>query len=78
MKLADKLTDYKSLADSFLAGHGYSRSDIKTGAQAWAVASRAGITHDAYAIDRSINDAHIQTALEKIFPEAVFKDPKRY
>jgi hypothetical protein len=78
MKLANKLSDYKSMADSFLAGHGYSRSDVKTGAQAWTVACRAGITRDAYAIDRSINDGHIQTALEKIFPEAIFQDSKRY
>lgn len=52
--------------------------DVKTGVDAWAVAHRVGITNEAYAMSRDIHDAHIQTALEKIFPNAVFKDAKRY
>lgn len=51
--------------------------DVKTGSDAWAIASRSGILHVAYQ-DRSVTDAHIQTALEAIFPNAVFKDRKRY
>jgi len=78
MKLAAHLEDYRAMADAFLAGHGYKREDIKTGVQAWDVAGLAGITKAAYAIDRSIVDAHIQTALGKIFPNAVFRDHKRY
>lgn len=55
----------------------YTRETIKTGRDAWAVAHRAGLTREAYD-DRDINDAHIQTALESIFPNAVFKDKKVY
>ena len=51
--------------------------DIKTGRDAWSIAHRAGIVRDAYA-DREIVDAHIQTALEKIFPNADFLDKKIY
>lgn len=54
------------------------RNDITAGVDAWAVAHRAGITNEAYAISRDIVDAHIQTALSRIFPNAVFKDAKRY
>lgn len=50
---------------------------VKTGSDAWAIASRCGILEEAYR-DRDIVDAHIQTALQKIFPNAVFKDAKRY
>lgn len=50
---------------------------IETGRDAWAVAVRCGITSDAYQ-DRTVTDGHIQTALEKIFPNAVFKDAKVY
>lgn len=48
------------------------------GRDAWTVAHRAGICAEAYAMSRDIHDAHIQTALEKIFPNVVFKDAKRY
>ncbi len=51
--------------------------DVTTGAAAWAIAHKVGITNEAYE-DRTILDAHIQTVLEKIFLNAVFFDPKRY
>lgn len=47
--------------------------DISLGRDAWMVAHRAGITNQAYAIE-GIHAAHIQTALRKIFPKAVFRD----
>lgn len=53
------------------------REEVKTGAEAWAIASRCGVTRDAYT-DLSVTDGHIQTALEKIFPNAVFLDSKVY
>ena len=52
-------------------------ADIDTGINAWAVAHRSGITKEAYQ-DRNITDGHIQTALQRIFPNAVFKDKKVY
>jgi len=48
---------------------------ITLGRDAWTVAHRAGITEEAYR-DRSVLDAHIQTALERIFPNATFGDRK--
>lgn len=53
------------------------RDDVLTGKDAWALAHRAGVTQFCYK-DRSVVDAHIQTALEQIFPNAVFKDKKVY
>ena len=55
----------------------YTRETIKTGRDAWTIAHRAGLTREAYD-ERLGNDAHIQTALEAIFPNAVFKDKKVY
>lgn len=52
-------------------------AEIMTGIDAWTVAHRSGITQEAYS-DRTVTDAHIQTALERIFPNAQFKDVKRY
>jgi len=78
MKLSNKLEDYRNMAHDFLAAYGYSCSDVTTGLDAWTVAHRSGITADAYAISRDIKDAHIQTVLEQIFPNAVFRDSKRY
>lgn len=65
------------MAEDWLSGRDMFRDGILTGAVAWGVAHRAGITAEAYA-DRSVTDGHIQTALEAIFPNAVFKDRKVY
>lgn len=53
-------------------------SDITSGREVWAIAGKLGLTREAYNIGRDVLDAHIQTALEKIFPNAIFLDPKRY
>lgn len=74
---------WRALIDAYLdqqrtpLGEGVTRHTIQTGSGAWAIAHNAGVTREAYA-DRSILDAHIQTALEKIFPNAKFKDRKVY
>lgn len=52
--------------------------DIKTGRDAWTVAHCTGIAREAYDMDRDIHDAHIKTALQSIFPNAVFKDKYSY
>ena len=49
------------------------RDHVTQGVDAWAIAHRAGITQEAYQ-DRNVTDAHIVTALKKIFPNAVFTD----
>lgn len=65
------------LVEDYLSGRDMFREGILTGADAWAVAHSAGVTREAYA-DRSVTDGHIQTALEGVFPNAVFKDRKVY
>lgn len=55
----------------------YTIETIRMGSDAWAVAHRAGVLNEAYT-DRTVADAHIQTALEQIFPNVTFKDAKRY
>ena len=78
MRLTQHLNDYIARADSWLAARGYIRADIKTGRDAWAVAHGSGITSHAYGLSRDVIDAHIQTALERVFPHAVFNDKRRY
>jgi hypothetical protein len=78
MKLSAHIADYTERADACCTAHGFSRRDVTSGLEAWQVAHRAGIVRHAYDIHRSITDAHVQTALEAIFPYAVFKDKKRY
>ena len=56
---------------------GHALADVKTGSDAWSIASRSGVLTEAYK-DRTMTDAHIQTALEKIFLNATFGDKKRY
>lgn len=67
---AEQVADY-------LGRLGYDISDVKMGAEAWDIAHRIGITKEAYK-DRSVTDAHIKTALQKIFPDAVFLDKYSY
>ncbi|MFZ3194081.1 MAG: hypothetical protein WA154_12865 [Moraxellaceae bacterium] len=57
--------------------NGATLADVTTGAGAWEVAHRAGVVNDAYS-DSTVTDGHIQTALAAIFPNAIFKDAKRY
>ena len=49
------------------------RDHVTRGVDAWTIAHRSGITQEAYQ-DRHVTDAHIVTALKKIFPNAVFAD----
>jgi hypothetical protein len=79
MRLAEQLSSYTILVEYWLKDHAkVTRHDVKTGRDAWAVAHRAGIVTAAYDVGRDVVDAHIQTALQRIFPNAVFKDAKRY
>lgn len=74
------VSQWASKASAWLAANtspALTVNDIATGIDAWTVAHRSGITNAAYE-DRNAVDAHIQTALQSIFPNAVFKDAKRY
>ena len=71
---------FREMCEQWLKGNtkgNFTCADIKTGTDAWAVASRANVTAWAYE-DATVTDGHIQTALEKIFPNAVFRDKKVY
>lgn len=88
----DHIENFKSLAADWLAdgskfadGKGRSLADIKTGADAWHIASRAGITDICYGNTAKdlpgipdCHDAHIKTALAKVFPNAEFADKYSY
>ena len=80
MKINEEtLSKWRAKADGWLMNHGnLIANQITTGLDAWTVAHNAGITLEAYDMSRDITDAHIQTALERIFPNAVFRDKKRY
>ena len=69
---------WRQMATDWLSRH-YNRgpSDVSEGRTAWTIAHHSGITREAYA-DRSVTDGHIQTALERIFPNAKFLDKKVY
>ena len=74
---SDQLNRWKAKAAEFLASYSYTCADILTGREAWAVAHKSGIYDEVHG-SRDILDAHVQTALEKIFPNAVFQDKKVY
>lgn len=74
----EKVKHWGELAEKWLnEKHGISCVDIKMGVEAWVIAHRTGISSDAYK-DDTVTDAHIKTALQKIFPNAVFKDKYHY
>lgn len=73
----ETVAQWREAASSFLTAYNLTPDDIKSGRDAWTVASRAGITQHAYE-DRAVKDGHIQTALQRVFPNAVFKDKKVY
>lgn len=71
---------WKGIAQRWLSTSGSdvrSPAQVLEGSSAWFVAHRCGITAEAYA-DRSVTDGHIQTALEEIFPNVIFRDKKVY
>lgn len=80
MKLKSFLSQWHKDAAAVCAEFNITKEDVKTGRDAWSIAHKAGITRRAYDLPRElgVNDAHIQTALEDIFPNAVFRDAKRY
>ena len=86
------IEQFKTLAAAWLAdgskfkdGKPRELTDIKTGTDAWTIASRAGITDICYGNSAKdipeiagCHDAHIKTALAKVFPNAVFANTYSY
>lgn len=76
----DTIKRWERMASDWLIAHTSTSIDVAnvlTGRDAWTVAARCGITAEAYRDDK-VTDGHIQTALERIFPNAVFQDKKLY
>lgn len=74
---AETINRWTAMAADYLGRNGYDLSDVKLGVEAWDIAHYVGITKEAYE-DRSVVDAHIVSALRKIFPDVVFKDKYTY
>jgi len=55
----------------------WTRLKVVTGYHAWALAHNLNIYREACE-DYTVVDAHVQTALETIFPNAIFFDRKVY
>ena len=80
MKISNEtVARWIKLVDGWFAAKAqeFDRNAVVQGRDAWTVAHRAGLTREAYE-DRTITDGHIQTALERVFPNAVFRDKKVY
>jgi hypothetical protein len=80
MRLASHVASYTKQVEQWLAANAphLTRHDIATGRDAWTVAHRSGLTRQAYDLGRDVTDGHIQTALERVFPNATFNDRKVY
>ena len=82
---ATMIGQFADMATKWLAPQGYGLADVKVGSDAWLIAHSSGITeicHGNTAKDLpgipDCHDAHIKTALAKIFPNCVFKDAYHY
>jgi len=83
MKVTD--TDIAIIRDmgaAYLAKHGYTFADVVIGRDAWNVLHQSGaymsLTQQTPGGYPDYKDAHLQTALKSIMPNAVFKDKCAY
>ena len=65
------------LADAHFKGRPMNRYKVETGGLAWLLAGELGMLKEAYS-DRKITDAHVKTALKRVFPNAHFADAYHY
>jgi hypothetical protein len=72
----------RDMGAAFLADKGYTFNDVTTGRDAWTVLHRSGaymsLTNKTPGGYPDYKDAHLQTALAHIMPNAVFNDKKVY
>ena len=68
----EMLERWEKYSELYCRDFGKTCDDVKTGLQAWNIAHALGIPKEAYHVDDSINDAHIETALGRIFKNAIF------
>ena len=79
MRIPTNMIDkFRSDAAAYLQARGFTPEQVVTGSDAWALAHWTRFASDCYDISRDITDAHIKTALAKVFPNAVFKDKYHY
>lgn len=62
---------------NYMAAHGYTLLDVYTSARAWDVAHCCGAwsmlaRNEHGAIRTDVTDAHIETVLRQVFPDATF------
>lgn len=72
------IIDYLNDGSNFKDGDPKPVEIVKTGSTAWEIAHRSGAARFCYDLSRDVYDAHIKTALAKIFPNAVFADKYHY
>ena len=72
-----QVSQFEVKCQNWLAQRGFKLTDVVSGIDAWTTFRESGCQDIAYS-DRSVVDAHIQTAMEQIFPNVVFKDKKVY
>lgn len=71
--------EWLNLISAWLAERNLTTDAIQTGADAWSVWTRAvNNPLNVYRAMPDVVDAHIQTALQSMFPSVTFKDAKRY
>ena len=75
---ADKIEEYRKIIEVHAEANGIDISKITTETQAWMIAKNAGVINAMYRFDPDVRDAHIQTALGKIFPNAEMNHHQRY
>ena len=83
MKITDHhLAIIRDMGGAYLAKYGYTFEDVKLGRDAWDVLHQSGaysvIGGDFVGGYPDYKDAHFQTALKTIMPNATFKDTCRY
>jgi hypothetical protein len=77
-KISDvDIENFREQAVGYLTLRGFRLEDVKFGVDAWHIAHGVGFTSYCYDLD-GIVDAHIVTAMGKVFPNVVFKDKYRY
>lgn len=71
------VAQWRAQAVAWCEPHGVHPDEVYLGKDAWSIAARSGVLREAYT-DEAVTDGHVQTALEKIFPNARFNDKKTY
>lgn len=74
----EHVTIMRELCSKLLIENGYTLEAVTTGTDAWNVYHKAGCFNAIGGYNAPYSDGHLQTALEKIFPNVVFKERKTY